>query len=75
MKGYVVVIEGDDEPGYSSYSPDLPGVIAAADTRAEIESLMRSAMAAHIDFLRECGDEVPEPFDKTAVLIVDPHAA
>jgi predicted RNase H-like HicB family nuclease len=25
MKGYVVVFEGDDESGYSAYSPDLPG--------------------------------------------------
>jgi hypothetical protein len=35
LKGYVVVFEGDDEYGYSAYSPDLPGVVAAADTRAE----------------------------------------
>ncbi len=32
MKGYVVVFEGDDASGYSAYSPDLPGVIAAGDT-------------------------------------------
>ena len=24
MRGYVVVFEGDDESGYSAYSPDLP---------------------------------------------------
>ena len=35
MKGYIVVFEGDDESGYSAYSPDLPGVVAAADTRHE----------------------------------------
>ena len=29
MTGYVVVFEGDDEVGYSAYSPDLPGVVAA----------------------------------------------
>ena len=32
MTGYVVVFEGDDEVGYSAYSPDLPGVVAAGDT-------------------------------------------
>ena len=27
MTGYVVVFEGDDQAGYSAYSPDLPGVV------------------------------------------------
>ncbi|MGQ0630824.1 MAG: type II toxin-antitoxin system HicB family antitoxin [Sporichthyaceae bacterium] len=75
MKGYVVVFEGNDEIGYSSYSPDLPGVVAAAETRAEIETLMREAMAFHIDGLREDGQPVPEPSELAAVMIVDPHAA
>jgi hypothetical protein len=35
VKGYVVVFEGDDESGYSAYSPDLPGVIAAGESRQE----------------------------------------
>lgn len=55
MKGYIVVFEGDDESGFSAYSPDLPGVIAAADTRQETESLMVQAMAAHIAELRDAG--------------------
>jgi predicted RNase H-like HicB family nuclease len=53
VKGYIVVFEGDDESGYSAYSPDLPGVVAAADTRHETESVMVEAMAAHIAALRE----------------------
>lgn len=53
MKGYVVIFEGDEESGYSAYSPDLPGVIAAGDTRLETETLMREAMADHIKVLRE----------------------
>src|SRR5260370_724690 len=40
VKGYVVVFEGDDADGYSAYSPDLPGVVAAGETRAETERLM-----------------------------------
>jgi predicted RNA binding protein YcfA (HicA-like mRNA interferase family) len=48
MKGYVVVVEGDDESGFSTYSPDLPGVIAAAETKAETLSLMREAMAEQL---------------------------
>ena len=48
MRGYVVVFEGDDDSGYSAYSPDLPGVVAAADTRQETEQLMLEAMAEHL---------------------------
>ena len=59
MKGYVVVFEGDDESGYSAYSPDLPGVIAAGDSRQETETLMIEAMAAHIAMLHQEGLPVP----------------
>jgi predicted RNase H-like HicB family nuclease len=59
VKGYVVVFEGDDEPGYSAYSPDLRGVIAAGDSRQETETLMIEAMAAHIAMLRQEGQPVP----------------
>ena len=56
MKGYIVVFEGDDESGYLAYSPDVPGVVAAADTRHETESVMVEAMAAHIAALRDAGE-------------------
>ncbi len=75
MRGYVVVFEGDDEYGYSAYSPDLPGVVAAADTRAGTEQLMREAMAEHLALLRETGQPVPEPADAVDVTILDPAAA
>jgi predicted RNase H-like HicB family nuclease len=75
MTGYVVVFEGDDESGYSGYSPDLPGVIAAGDTRAEAERLMVEAMAAHISRLRQAGQPVPAASDPADVVILDPAAA
>lgn len=75
MRGYIVVFEGDDEYGYSAYSPDLPGVVAAADTRAETEQLMREAMAEHLILLREAGQPVPEPADAVDVTILDSAAA
>jgi predicted RNase H-like HicB family nuclease len=75
MKGYVVVFEGDEESGYSAYSPDLPGVVAASETRSETEQLMREAMAEHIALLRQSGQPVPEPADAAGVTILDPAAA
>jgi predicted RNase H-like HicB family nuclease len=75
VKGYVVVFEGDDESGYSAYSPDLPGVIAAGDSREETETLMIQAMAAHIAMLRREGQPLPEPSEAASVTILDPAAA
>ncbi len=75
MKGYVVVFEGDDESGYSAYSPDLPGVVAAGDSRQETEKLMAEAMAAHIAILRQEGQPVPEPSERAGATIIDPAAA
>jgi predicted RNase H-like HicB family nuclease len=75
VTGYVVVFEGDDEAGYSAYSPDLPGVVAAGATRQETERLMIEAMAAHIAILRQEGHPVPEPSEAASVAILDPAAA
>lgn len=57
---YVVVIE-KTENGFGAYVPDLPGCIAAGDTREETEALIREAVSDHVELLREHGDPVPEP--------------
>lgn len=75
MRGHVVVFEDDDKSGYSAYSPDLPGVVAAGQTRQETERLMLQAMAGHIAMLRESGQPVPAPADAESVMILDPAAA
>ena len=75
MRGYVVVFEGDDEAGYSAYSPDLAGVVAAGPTRAETEGLMLEAMAEHLALLRQASEPVPEPAEADSVTLLDPAAA
>jgi predicted RNase H-like HicB family nuclease len=75
MRGYVVVFEGDIASGYSAYSPDLPGVVAAGATRQETEELMVEAMAEHIAVLRRAGQPVPEPSEADSVVMLDPAAA
>jgi len=41
--------------------PDLPGCVAAGDSRQEAEQLIAEAIGAHIESLREHGEPVPEP--------------
>ena len=72
-EGYLVVIEEGPE-SFGAWSPDLPGVGAAAETREECISLMREAILFHIEGLRRDGDPVPEP-SHSSVIYVDPAAA
>ena len=62
---YAVVIERTDN-GYSAYAPDLPGCIAAGDSRAETERLIREAIAMHVQSLKEQGHPIPDPSTFTA---------
>jgi len=73
MTGYLVVIEEGPE-SFGAWSPDVPGVIAAAATREECEKLIREAIAFHIEGLIEDGDPVPKPSNTAAVVLVDPAA-
>ena len=66
---YTVVIERTGN-GYSAYVPDLPGCVAAGDTREETEELIREAIVYHLEILRESGDPIPEPQTTTSFVEV-----
>jgi predicted RNase H-like HicB family nuclease len=57
---YVVVYEQTDT-GFSAYVPDLPGCVAAGETREETECLIRAAIAFHLEGLRESEEAIPKP--------------
>lgn len=57
---YTVIYEKGDAT-WGAYVPDLPGVIAAGDSREEVESLIREAVEFHIEGLKAEGLAVPEP--------------
>jgi predicted RNase H-like HicB family nuclease len=60
MKEYTVIYErGKDN--WSAYAPDLPGCIATAKSREEIEQRIREAIEFHIEGMRLHGETVPEP--------------
>ncbi len=60
---YAVVIEkaGDN---YSAYVPDLPGCVATGATPEEVEAEIQSAIAFHLEGLREDGLPIPEAASK-----------
>lgn len=57
---YTVVIE-QGPTSYGAYVPDLPGCIAAAESRPEVISLIREAIEFHLETLRDEGMPVPVP--------------
>jgi predicted RNase H-like HicB family nuclease len=65
MSRYLIVIEST-ETGFSAYSPDLPGCVAAGATRDEVEKNMREAISFHVDGLREDGLPIPTPRSEVA---------
>ena len=57
---YMVVVERG-EKSWGAHVPDLPGCVAAADTREEVLELIREAIDFHIDGLKQDGLPVPAP--------------
>ena len=61
---YAIVIEKGPE-SFRAHVPDLPGCVAAADTREEVVQLIREAIDYHLEGLREMGEPIPEPASQT----------
>ena len=66
---FLIVIE-KAKRGFSAYSPDLPGCVAAGATRRSVEKTMREAIELHLEGLREEGDRVPAPRSYSAYVDV-----
>lgn len=69
MIEYTVILERGDT-NWSAYVPDLPGCVAAAETRDETGKLLAEAVALHIQLMREDGDPIPEARVKASHVLV-----
>jgi predicted RNase H-like HicB family nuclease len=56
---YPVIYEQADDGGWGAYSPDLPGCVAVARTKPEVERLIREAIPMHIAALHDDGTRAP----------------
>jgi len=55
---YLIILE-PTPTGFSAYSPDVEGCVAAGDDRDETIALMREAIAFHLEGLSAAGEPVP----------------
>jgi predicted RNase H-like HicB family nuclease len=69
---YLVVVE-KSENGFGAYVPDLPGCVAASESRDEVVVLIQEAIEFHLEGLTISGEPIPLP--KSQSEIVEVHAA
>lgn len=67
---YLVVVEKGDT-SYGAYVPDLPGCIAAAETKDEVLQLIREAIEFHLEGLRDEGAPIPAPHSTSELVEVE----
>lgn len=67
---YLVIIE-QGPTSYGAYVPDLPGCVAVGETRDEVMTLIREAIALHLASLRAQGIPVPEPTSASTYVYAD----
>ena len=70
---YAVVFE-KGPTSWGASVPDLPGCIAVAKSREEVEVLIREAIEGHLAAMRDCGIPVPAPAHVVGEVEVTPAA-
>ena len=64
---YLVIVE-KGPTSFGAYVPDLPGCVAAGETKEEVLELIHDAIEFHIGGLKEDGKAVPPPSSYSEVI-------
>ena len=70
---YTVVMEREQDGGFSVYVPDLPGCASQGNTHEEALANIREAIKCHLEALK--ADGLPAPESHTEVVTVEVEAA
>lgn len=57
---YTIILE-KGETSYGAYVPDIPGCVAAGETKEETLILIKEAIEFHLEGLKEDGQKIPLP--------------
>lgn len=60
MHTYFAAIHKDPDSDFGVSFPDVPGCYTAGSTLAEAEAMAKEALAAHLEFMKDEGLELPE---------------
>ena len=67
---YLVVVEKGPS-SYGAYVPDLPGCVAAANSKVEVLTLIKEAIEFHLEGMKEDGQPIPSPASTSEVVEVE----
>ncbi len=67
---YLVVVEKGPS-SYGAYVPDLPGCVAAANSKAQVLTLIKEAIEFHLEGMKEDGQPIPSPASTSEVVEVE----
>jgi len=67
---YLVIVE-KGPTSYGAYVPDLPGCVAAGETKEEVLSLIREAIELHLEGLKDEGQPTPPPSSTSALVEIE----
>lgn len=70
---YLVVVE-KGPTSFGAYVPDLPGCIAAGESKGEVLALIREAIEFHLEGLKADGQPIPEPSSSGELIEVEAAA-
>ncbi|MFZ1642405.1 MAG: type II toxin-antitoxin system HicB family antitoxin [Candidatus Contendobacter sp.] len=68
---YLVVIE-EGPTSFGAYVPDVPGCIAAGESREEVLQLIEEAVEFHLEDIMEQGHRLPQP--RSSIEFIEVHA-
>lgn len=66
---YLVIVE-KGPTSYGAHVPDLPGCVAAGETKEEVLELIREAIELHLEDLKHEGQPIPAPSSTSEVVDV-----
>ena len=67
---YLVIVE-KGPTSYGAHVPDLPGCIAAGETKEEVLLLIREAIEFHLEDLKQEGQPIPSPASTSELVEVE----
>lgn len=67
---YLVVVE-KGPTSYGAYVPDLPGCVAAGESKEEVLELIREAIELHLEGLKDEGQPIPVPASTSELVEVE----
>ena len=63
VKRFKVILEREEEGGYSAYVPILPGCASQGETKEEVLANIKEAIECYLEGLRIDGLPIPESKD------------